>query len=498
MTIITMPAAIIDIKMPGMDKNLNLDFSLEETQTMTAELLQQLFEALERPEYIQASGLEGAQEAAKKLAEPELPEKGSDYKMLITQLIDQYFPKSLNTTGPRFFAYIPGGGLIPSSLADFLSTLINRYMGMSYSAPCLAQLESNVLRWFGQIMGYGEHSRGLLTTGGSTANLNALVIAREKLLSNEDPRKGIVYASSHVHHCIEKAMRVAAIPLKNLRKIKVDQFLRMDTEDLEKQIIKDKEKGLIPFFIVGSAGTTNTGAIDPLEKIDTLSKKYHLWFHVDGAYGGFFHMTERGKKALSGIEKANSIAVDPHKTLFMPYGLGALLVKEGRDMINAFSPDHYGDYLPEPESGEDLKVDNQEAWNFHDLSPELSRDFRGIRAWLPIKMYGLERFRLLLNEKLDLTEYAYSQLSTLKGIKVYTKPSLSILTFRYWEKGWNQETANHENRKRWQAILKRNRIHLSPTVIEGDFVIRLCVLNHRTHREHIDEFLEEVKAGIAP
>ncbi len=471
-----------------------LDFSREETIRMTTKALNELFDALEHPEYGVSSGLEEAQVLARDLV-ASIPRKGEKFEALVKDLVTNYFPEVINATSPRCFSFIPGSGSTPASIADLLSTLVNCPGSLGGFTPCLSQMESNVLRWFREIMGYGKQARGVLTPGGSTANLYALVVAREKLLQGKNPRRGVVYASQHVHHCIEKAMRVAAIPLENLRSIKMDSLFRIDCSELENHILKDKAQGLIPFFVVGSAGTTNTGAVDPLHEIDLLAKKYHLWFHVDGAYGGFFRMTERGADQLTGIEQADSIVIDPHKALFMPFGLGCLLVRDGRDMISAFAPAHQGDYLLRLD--ETFDPDDRKAWNFHDLSPELMRDARGVRAWLPLKLYGLDRFQALLDEKLDLIQYAYQELLKLPEIQVVTRPSLSILTFRYFKEGWSRDVADVENRKRLEAIIARNRVHLSSTQIEGNFVIRICILSHRSHELHVEELLDEIRYQCA-
>jgi aromatic-L-amino-acid decarboxylase len=243
-----------------------------------------------------------------------------------------------------------------------------------------------------------------------------------------------------------------------------------------------------PFMVVGSAGTTNTGAVDPLEELAVLAREEGLWFHVDGAYGGLFMMTERGRDVLRGIEQADSIVLDPHKTLFLPYGTGALLVRDGATLRAVHSSG--ADYMP-PVQDEDGLAD------FCELSPELSRPYRGLRIWLPIKMHGAAVFRKYLDEKLDLARWVCGEIENIDALQVLAAPGLSILAFALDDAYGPLAARNTATRRLIHAINDRQRVHVTGTMLHGVFAIRVAILALRTHREHLDLFLEDLYAALA-
>jgi aromatic-L-amino-acid decarboxylase len=222
-----------------------------------------------------------------------------------------------------------------------------------------------------------------------------------------------------------------------------------------------------------------TGAVDDLAALADLAARESLWFHVDGAYGAFFVLTERGRSAMRGIHRADSIVLDPHKTLFHPYGTGALVVRRAADLRETHSM--HASYLPQFQQEEEL-ID------FAEISPELSRDFRGLRVWLPLKMFGIEPFRQLLDEKLDLTHWATEELRKIKGIEIVAEPQLSIVAFRH---------VNRNNRELLERINRRKRVMLTGTTLGTEFVIRICVVSHRTHMERMQMAIEDIKAAVA-
>ncbi|MGZ8833740.1 MAG: pyridoxal phosphate-dependent decarboxylase family protein, partial [Thermoanaerobaculia bacterium] len=244
--------------------------------------------------------VEGAAEYARTMIEP-MPQRGTAYETLLDQLFDDYVPRSFNAPGPGYLAYIPGGGLFFSAIADLIADSVNRYTGVFVAAPALAQIEANVIRWFCEIVGYGHGSGGILTTGGSLANFTAIATARKTLLP-ENFFRGTMYCSDQVHHSFQKAAGLAGFPYANIREVASDGKFRMRTGALEEAVARDKREGWTPFLVVGSAGTTNTGAVDDLASIARIAKQNAMWFHVDGAYGAFFALTERGRSAMRGIE----------------------------------------------------------------------------------------------------------------------------------------------------------------------------------------------------
>ncbi len=429
-----------------------------------------------------AASVEGGAELARSLVEP-LPQHGAPLSDVLDLIFEQALPKSFNTAGPGYLAYIPGGGILHSAVADLIADCINRYVGVWLAAPGLAQLEANVVRWFCQIMGYGSGSLGFLTSGGSLANFSALVAARRKHLP-EDFLDGTIYASNQVHHSVQKAAMLAGFPSQNTCAIESDELFRIDCDALVSAIREDKAAGRSPFLIVGSAGTTNTGAIDDFVALADIAERYGMWLHVDAAYGGFFMLTERGRAAMRGIERADSIVLDPHKGLFLPYGTGSLLVRDGSTLRQAHTV--LADYMPAMQEEEDL-VD------FCQISPELSRPFRGLAVWLPIKLLGIEPFSLNLDEKLDLTLWATDQLRSIEGVEIVAEPQLSIVAFRLAAAGLDAEAMNRLNQDFLARVNRRKRVYLTGTVLSGLFTIRICVLSFRTHLDRMEQGLSDVR-----
>lgn len=310
-----------------MKKPTNLELSQEAMLKMGEDALKAVVEHIAALPKAPRSNLEVSEEFLRSLREPP-PEQGTDFPSLLQFFMNTIVPVSINTPHPAYIGYIPGGGLYPSAIADFLGAATNRYTGAWFAAPAAARLEANVLEWFAQWMGYPESSRGILTSGGSLANFSAVVTARRHLLG-DDLSRGTLYASDQTHHCVMKVAGLAGIPERNIRLLDVDENYRAVPHLFEEAIRADLEKGLKPFLLVGNAGTTNTGAVDPLPDLASLAKKFGLWYHIDAAYGGFFNLCEDGRKKLAGIEMSDSVVLDPHKGLFLPYGSGSLLVREG-------------------------------------------------------------------------------------------------------------------------------------------------------------------------
>jgi aromatic-L-amino-acid/L-tryptophan decarboxylase len=429
----------------------------------------------------------GGHKLARALRE-KMPERGTAYPALLRTLFGRVIPHSLNTASPGYLAYIPGGGLFHSAVAELIASATNRYVGVFQAGPALAQIEANVIAWFCEIVGFPAGASGYLTTGGSLANFGAVVTARRTRLP-PDFMKGVLYASDQAHHSVKKAALLAGFPEDRVREIPTDDRFRMRIDLLERAIQKDRKKKLSPFLLVGSAGTTNTGAIDDLPALADIAEREKLWLHVDGAYGGFFALTERGRKALSGIERADSITLDPHKSLFLPYGTGSLLVRDGETLRRAHQVS--AEYLPSMQTDRDL-VD------FCEISPELSRDWRGVRVWLPLKMHGAGAFRDALDEKLSLAEQAAKELARLPHVEIVAEPELSLFAFRVRPQGMPEgEDLDALNRRVLSAINVEQRVLLTGTVLENRFVMRVCVLSFRTHRERIDMLLEDAARAIA-
>lgn len=426
--------------------------------------------------------LDGALEAAADLREP-APEHGAALDEVL-DVVRLGAMKSYNSSGPGMFGYVPGSGLYASAIAAFLAAATNRYVTLWSAAPLYAQIETTVVRWLADMVGYPESARGVLTSGGTMSVFSGVVTARAAKLG-EDLAGGVLYISDETHHAAVKSALLAGLPRRAVRVVPTTGALTMDVNALDRMVAEDKAAGLRPFCVVASAGTTNTGAVDPFPEIAELCRRYDLWLHADGAYGGAFLLTERGRAAMRGIELADSVTLDPHKGFFLPYGTGALLVRDGRRLREAHNLD--AAYLQDV-------AEESEIPNIAEYSAELSRDFRGLRLWLPVKLYGLAAFRAALDEKLDLARSVHDELSTVPRLDVPWPPSLSTLAFRYVPTHGDADAAT---RLLLDKINESGRIHLSSTTIKGSLYLRICVLSFRTHADRTAEAVEIIRKAVA-
>jgi glutamate/tyrosine decarboxylase-like PLP-dependent enzyme len=417
-----------------------------------------------------------------------LSEEPADVAAVLDLFDEHVVRPGLNPAAPGHLGYVPAGGLYYAALGDFLASVTNKYAGIVMAGPGAVRLERQVLRWLGDVVGYPATMAGDLTSGGSSATLSAVVTAREAhRLSPADYEQAVVYLTAQAHHCVAKALGVAGLKGCVRRIIPVDERYRMQVPALEAAVRADRDAGRYPWLVVGSVGTTNTGAVDPLGAIAAVAGEHGLWFHVDGAYGAIFALCPEVKPRLAGLERSDSLVMNPHKGLFLPYGSGAVLVRDGRKLYDAFQYDAL--YLQDQNT-----LSRNEEYSPADLSPELSRNFRGVRLWLPLKLLGIGAFRAALEEKLLLARYAYEALRRLDAFEVGPEPDLSVVLFRYRpERG----DANAFNRALALAVQHDGRVFLSTTTIDGRYWLRFAVLSFRTHREHIDRALAvlQEKAG---
>ncbi len=411
-----------------------------------------------------------------------ITEEGIKIDEVLTLLQKHVDTIGVNLTSSRDLGYIPAGGLFHAALGDYLAAITNRYAGLFFVSPGAVRVENMLLRWLANEVGYPVTAAGNLSSGGSLANLTAIVTARDAFgISGEMANHAVVYVTEHVHHCIDKALHVAGLGACIRRQVGVDANYRMDPQALEQMIIADRKASLKPWLVVASAGTVNTGSVDPLVEIGGIASKYGLWFHLDGAYGGLFALCPEGRTVLQGMNTSDSIVLDPHKALFLPYGTGAVLVKEGQKLYAAFNAE--ADYIQNI-------LDEIDELSPANLSPELTKHFRGLRLWLPLKLLGIAPFRAALSEKIQLARYFYEQIKTIAGFEVGHYPDLSIVTYRYLPK---KGEANEFNNRLVQAIQRDGRIFVSSTRLDGKLVLRAAILSYRTHIDDIDEALSVLK-----
>jgi len=402
------------------------------------------------------------------------PKKMEELISLLKNHVD--YP-GLNPASGGHLGFIPGGGLYYSALGDYLADVFNRYAGIYFSGPGAVKMENILIRWIADIIGYPPDAAGNLTSGGSIANLIGIVCARDaSKIKAHDYEKAVIYMTRQVHHSVDKAIRIAGLKDCLIRYVAMDDQYRMKPNELEQMIMTDKMGRLHPLLVIASAGTTDVGAIDPLDEIGRIAKKHEVWYHIDAAYGGFFMITDEGKQKLRGIELSDSLVVDPHKGLFLPYGSGVVLVKDKKKLQQSHF--YQANYM------QDAATANEEL-SPADLSAELTKHFRGLRLWLPLMLHGLKPFRACLEEKLLLAKYFYHEVQN-RGFEVGPEPELSIVTYRYVPKTGD---ANDFNKKLIDAIQKDGRVFISSTMLNGKFVLRAAILAFRTHLKTVDTLL---------
>lgn len=421
-------------------------------------------------------------EAESASLDPDFAEAGRDPAALLEWLGRCVDRPGITTASPRFMGYIPGGGLFHSAIGDFLAAASNKYAGFAPAAPGAVRLENATAAWLARVIGMPEDAAGTLTSGGSMANLTAIVAARE---ARDSDGGGAVYLSGSAHHCIDKALMIAGRAKAPRRLIATDARHRMDADALAEAMGRDLAEGVRPWLVVASAGTVDTGAVDPLAAIADLCERHGIWLHVDGAYGGLFMLCEEGRAALAGIERADTVALDPHKTLFLPYGTGAVVARDGRYLLSAFSAS--ADYI-RPFGGADVGPSPS------DLSPELTRHFRALRLWLPLQIVGVAAFRAAQSEKIKLARYFHARLSEMEGWDAGPPPDLSVVAFRYKPARGDPDSFN-------DALLQRvqdeGRVFLSGTRVNGESRLRCAILSFRTHLAHIDETIDVLSRTAA-
>jgi aromatic-L-amino-acid decarboxylase len=411
-----------------------------------------------------------------------IPEQGRPLAELLGVIAEQVDSVGANGASGRHLAFIPPSSLFAGALGDLLAAVSNRYAGYYFAGPGAVRMENQLLTWLAAELGLPAGTSGNLASGGSLAHLVGICAAREAAeLKAADYPRVCVYLSEQAHHCIEKALRVAGLGEAQLRSIPVDAGYRLRPAALAAALEADRRAGLRPWLLVPTAGTTNSGAIDPLSDCAELATKYGLWMHVDGAYGAAFALTALGRRRLTGLERSDSVVIDPHKGLFTALGLGAVLVRHLAPLRRAHA--FHADYLPSPP--EDLE----------ELSPsettlEFSKHARALRLWLPLQLHGVAAYRAALEEKLLLAAYAHERLHELPGVDPGPPPDTSIVAFRFTPAAGDADAFN-------QAVLARltseGRVFLSGTRLGGAVHLRLAVLAARTHRDEVDEALDRLR-----
>jgi aromatic-L-amino-acid decarboxylase len=432
-------------------------------------------------------GFEGGVGQGAGLLEHPVGERGMSLEEVIELFEREVVRPGAATATGRHLAYIPGGGIYASALGDYLAAVTNKYSGVFFAGPGAVRMENLMVRWVADLVGYPGGAAGSIASGGSLATLTAIVSAREAHgLRAADFGSAVVYLTSQVHHCVPKALHIAGMGEAQVRQVPMDEGYRMRPEALAAAVAGDRAAGLRPWLVVAAAGTTDTGAVDPLDPIADVAARERCWFHVDAAYGGFFLLTEHGRAALKGIERSDSVVLDPHKGLFLPYGSGIVVVRDAAPLIAGH--DYTSSYM------QDARADASEV-SPADVSPELSRHFRGLRMWLPLALLGIAPFRAALEEKLLLARYFHRQIARA-GFEVGPVPDLSIVTYRWAPPGVGLEQTNQMNKAVMDGAYRDGRVFLSSTMLEGRFTLRMAALAFRTHRRTIDLAVQVLREQV--
>ena len=414
------------------------------------------------------------------LAEPP-PWAGTPFADVLEAFERDVVPYAYPPSHPRFLAFIPGATTFVGVLGDWLCASANFFAGVWFEAAGPARVELLVLDWFRELLGLPETAAGILTGGGSEANLTALVAARERLAVADRPR-AVLYVGRQRHWSIDRAARIIGLLPEQVRPVEVDEGLRMRPDELARLVSEDRAAGLLPWAAVATAGTTNTGAVDPLPEIADVCERERLWLHVDAAHGWAACLTADGRRLLAGIERADSVTIDPHKWLAQPFEVGGLLVRRKEHLEQAFAL--------RPEYMQDVEPDEGEV-NFADRGIALSRRFRALKVWLSVKVFGLGWFARLVEHGRALGRYAEAKLIE-SGFEIVSGEQLALVCFRDVVPGQDGDAQDRHNRALLDAVRASGEAFLSSTRVNGRVAMRFCLINWRTSAGDVDRTIAAI------
>lgn len=410
---------------------------------------------------------------------------------VLKELQEKMWDAFMHPDHPRFFAFIPTPSNFVSVMADALASGLTVFAGTWLEASGPAEIELVTIDWLKQACGFPETAGGLFVSGGSVANITSLAVARHVRLK-EDVQGAVIYCSDQTHFAIQRGLQILGFQPDQLRKLNCDNNFRLDLNELRSAVHADRAMGKIPFCVVANAGTTNSGAIDPLPELSRFCKTENLWLHSDGAFGAAAVFSERGKPLLKGLGEVDSLALDPHKWLFQPYEIGCVLVRERSWLKQTFH------ILPE--YMKDVAATDEEI-NFCDYGIQLTRTFRALKLWMSLKVFGSEAFAAAIDYGIEMGEFAASLVSEMKDWEIVTPPQLAIINFRYAPEKISLEDANDLNYQISQQILRDGYAMIVTTQIKGKIVLRFCLINPRTTQQDVRETLsrlDQIARSIYP
>jgi aromatic-L-amino-acid decarboxylase len=415
-----------------------------------------------------------------------LPTKGSDFDELLKVFRETIIPFSRHNAHPRMFGYVQSPGTALAAFADLLASTLNANLTVWRSAPAPVELERLTIDWIRQILGFNAEAGGLFVSGGSMANLTAIATARQ----TKDQSLGQlrIYASNETHFSVAKAAALLGIGRENVRHVTVDERFRIRVDDLIAKITADVEADYVPFCVVANAGTVNTGAVDPLAEIRQIADRFQLWMHVDGSYGAFAVLAESARKLFAGMEQANSIALDPHKWLYLPVDVGCVIYREPEIARTAFA--HEAEYT------RIIGQEADEAFAFWDYGPELSRRFRALKVWMLLKGVGLDSLGEVVENNLACARHLESIVQASDDFEMAAPVELSIFCFRHVPaqiRSESPQAIDDFNERLLIALQRDGSSYLSNATLGGRFALRGCVLNYRTTLRDMEILLDDLR-----
>ncbi len=422
----------------------------------------------------------GSRSEMEKLFLEEAPEEPSDPQQVLDFVLEKVMTKSNIVSHPKSYSFVPGPSNYISAMADSLTAGFNIFSGGWQASPAAAQMEITAMNWLLKMFGFPQKKGGgIFTSGGSMANLTALITARA-VKCGDDFGKAIIYLSDQAHSSNIKAIRILGFKKEQVRVIPTDGEFKFSLNKLKNAIAKDKLEGLYPFCLIATAGTTNTGTVDPLSDIAEICKKEDVWFHIDGAYGGFAILSEEGKPLLKGIEKADSLTIDPHKWFYQPYEIGCLLVRRHKWLKGTFTE--------RPEYLRDIEGNTSEI-NFYDHGIELTRRFRTLKFYMSVKTFGLAEFRKAITYNIKLAEATEAFLRKSPDWEVISPATLAVVNFRYNPIGndLSEKELDELNQYISEEVVNSKEALLVTTILNKQVVLRMCLINPRTTMDDIME-----------
>jgi glutamate/tyrosine decarboxylase-like PLP-dependent enzyme len=462
-----------------------LELSPEEMRQLGYQVVDLLVERAARLKDGPVTGWAGREQLEGLFREPP-PEAPTDPTAVLARLERDLVPHFMPISHPRFFAFVPSPGNFVGAMADALAAGLNPFLGTWFAGSGPAEIELVTIDWLRDLCGLPPAAGGLFVSGGSIANLTALRAARHVRLEQrgEEPGRAVVYLSDQTHSAVERGLLVLGFRPDQIRKLPADDGFRLSLAVLEREIEADRAAGRLPFCVVANAGTTNTGAVDPLPELSDLCRREDLWLHADGAYGAAAVLCERGRRALAGLELVDSLSLDPHKWLFQPIEIGCVLLRDRRLLHDAFTI--------HPEYLRDVHRD-REAVNFCDYGIQLTRGFRALKLWMSIQVFGLEAFRRAVDRGFDLAEKAEAMLRRSAVWEVTTPAQMAVVSFRYLAPGRTEEELDALQEGIVDGLKADGFAIATSTRLRGRTALRLCTINPRTTDEDLRATIERME-----